>query len=324
MQNAPEKPSLPAPASVIAEPGVYMSAPDLGGFYPPNIFNDPTSSTQYKPYSNEETSIDLKGVRNLHIFFNDENRVRVHKDNVQSCTVDLENNEAGEGCSQQINGQRVDSDNHGTSWHIKIGKGKDSSNEGTISTTRNDNYGGTIGPPEINENTRKIDKLTAVKCNDTNNMSESPVLKLQIKKAEIVIKFGQKSSGTDLTALDDKQSEDRTNDASLNIQIDSREKDRNDPIVIDLVQNTYDQAKAISESTDSKNPVQIRLDFRQDCEGKAASGSDEVASPTMKDSAKDALLTEATTWVESETLPGSEPGSGSQSPLLTSKVDTPN
>lgn len=323
MQNAPEKPSLPspiAPASVIAQPSVYMSAPDLGGYYPPNVFNDPTSSTQYKPYNNEETSIDLKGVRNLHIFFNDENRVRVHKDNIQSCTVDLENNEAGEGCSQQINGQRVDSDNHGTSWHIKIGKSKEP-NEGTLSNTRsNDNYGGTIGPPEVSDNCRKNDKLTTVKCNETNNMSESPVLKLQIKKAEIVIKFGQKSSGNDLTALDDKQSEERTNDASLNIQIDSREKDRNDPIVIDLVQNTYDQAKAISESTDSKNPVQIRLDFRQECEGKA----DEVASPTMKDSAKDALLSEGATWVEAETLPGSEPGSGSQSPLLTSKIDTPN
>jgi len=340
VQNAPEKPSLPSPmaaggAAMISQSNVYASAPMQPGIYPSNSFNEPfaiqptSSDNQFKPYqdgsrdvNNEETSIDLKGVRNLHIFFNDENRIRVQKDNVQSCTVDLENLDAGEGCSQQTTGQRSESDNHGTSWHIKIGKSKEPSakaSDVTMSSTHRpleDSYGGILGPPEISEVPRRSnnDKLAAVKCSDAaNGMNESPVLKLQIKKAEIVIKFGQKSSGTDLAALDDKQNEERTNDTSLNIQIDSREKDISDPIVIDLVQNTYDQTKTVCEQNDAQNPVQIRLDFRKECEGRQAGGVEDVS---CKESVVDALLSET----ETDNVPSSEPGSGSQSPLLTCKV----
>lgn len=338
MQNAPEKPTLSSPITSgadIAQSNVYTSTlPQPGsGLYLFNSYNEPfaihptCSDNQFKPYqdgsrdsNNDETSIDLKGVRNLHIFFNDENRIRVQKDHAQSCSVDLEN-DAGEGCSQQISNQRSEADNHGTSWHIKIGKSKEPNGKGNDVTMSNahrpteENYGGILGPPEIGEIPRKnnSDKLSAVKCSEiANGMNESPVLKLQIKKAEIVIKFGQKSSGTDLAALDDKQNDERANDASLNIQIDSREKDMSDPIVIDLVQNTFDQTKTVNEQSDSQNPVQIRLDFRKDCEGRQVSGLEESLSPTNTE----ALLARAVTWVESDNVPGSEPGSGSQSPLL--------
>lgn len=306
-------------------------APSGAGLYFMNSYNEPfatypsSSDNQFKPYkdagrdaNNEETSIDLKGVRNVHIFFNDENRIRVQKDNVQSCTVDLDN-EAGEGCSQYINNQRSESDNHGTSWHIKIEKSKEPSAKGNTDMTSNnlraleDNYGGILNAPE-NSDTSRInngDKISAVKCNEiSNGTNESPVLKLQIKKAEIVIKFGQKSSGTDLAALDDKHADARDTDASLNIQIDSREKDVSDPIVIDLMKNTYDQKKTINEKHDSQNPVQIRLDFRKDYEG-LSSETDEVSSATAL---------EAITWVDPDNVHRSEPGSGSQSPLLTKPV----
>ncbi|XP_054262579.1 uncharacterized protein LOC128986308 [Macrosteles quadrilineatus] len=312
VQNAPEKPTLPAPA---AQTVVKSQA----AVYPPQLSEPaasfPTSSdNHFKPYqdgSRDETSIDLKGVRNLHIFFNEENRIRVQKDNVQSCTVDLENIDAGEGCSSQSNEA-----DHGTSWHIKIGKSKEpngKSNE-VIANNRDDNYGAIV-PSEVGEVARRNEKLLAVKNNDTaNGMNESPVLKLQIKKAEIVIKFGQKSSGTDLAALDDKQIDDRNNDTSLNIQIDSREKDMSDPIVIDLVQNSYDQMKPASEQSDSQNPVQIRVDFRKDCEDRQIEGCD--------DSGKEAVC-EALLERDTENFPSSEPGSGSQSPLLANKQDLP-
>ncbi|KAG8327227.1 e3 ubiquitin-protein ligase [Homalodisca vitripennis] len=353
VQNAPEKPSLPspiAPATIISQSNVYTSASVQPNIHPSNSFSEPfsnqpiASENLFKPYqdgsrdmNNEETSIDLKGVRNLHIFFNDENRIRVQKDNIQSCTVDIENSDAGEGCSQQMNNQRIDSENHGTSWHIKIGKSKEPSDVTMSSSHRpiEDNYGGILGPPEIGDVSRRNndkssircvnnEKLASVKCNDiSNGINESPVLKLQIKKAEIVIKFAQKSSGTDLAALDDKQNDERTNDASLNIQIDSREKDMGDPIVIDLVQNTYDQTKTVCEQNDSQNPVQIRLDFRKDCEGRQSSSTEEMPSPTSKESVNEALFNEAETWAETDNIP-SEPGSGSQSPLLTTGIDTPN
>jgi len=322
VQNAPEKPSLPSPRAQAA----VISAP----MYPPQpsaALGEPHTTglpeNHFKPYqdgSSEETSIDLKGVRNLHIFFNDENRIRVQKDNVQSCTVDLENIDAGEGCSSQANGQRNDPD-HGTSWHIKIGKSKEpngKSNEVTMTNNRDENYGAVV-PSEVGETARRNDKLLAVKGNDTTNgMNDSPVLKLQIKKAEIVIKFGQKSSGTDLAAMDDKQNDDRNNDASLNIQIDSREKDRSDPIVIDLVQNSsYDQLKPVNEQNDPQNPVQIRLDFRKDCEEKQVDNSEDSVN---KESANEALLGDG----DGDNIPCSEPGSGSQSPLLVNKQDLPN
>lgn len=329
VQNAPEKQSLPS-STVIAQSHTYTSAPVQPAPHPSHALGDPADN-YFKPYqdiNNEETSIDLKGVRNLHIFFNDENRIRVQKDNVQSCTVDLENSDAGEGCSQQVNGQRLDTENHGTSWHIKIGKSKEPSD--VISSNHrplDDNYGGILCPPENGEISRRNnnDKLTAVKCNDiANGMNESPVLKLQIKKAEIVIKFGQKSSGPDSTTTDDKQNDERTNDTSLNIQIDSSEKDKCDPIVIDLVQNTYDQAKTVSEPSDTQNPVQIRLDFRNDSENKQGNSSEECPSTITKDLINEALLEEVNNWGESDNNPTSEPGSGSQSPLLASKVDMPN
>lgn len=342
VQNAPEKLSLPSTA-VIAQTHTYTSAPVQPAPYRSHSISDPqpvAADNYFKPYqdgsrdiNNDETSIDLKGVRNLHIFFNDENRIRVQKDNVQSCTVDLENSDAGEGCSQQVNSQRMDNENHGTSWHIKIGKSKEPSGKnGDITMSSNhraleDNYGGILCPPENGEISRRNnnDKLSAVKCNDiANGMNESPVLKLQIKKAEIVIKFGQKSSGPDSTAVDDKQNDERTNDTSLNIQIDSSEKDRSDPIVIDLVQNTYDQAKTVSEPGDAQNPVQIRLDFRNDSESKQGNSSEECPSTMTKDLVNEALLDEVNNWGESDNNPTSEPGSGSQSPLLASKLDTPN
>lgn len=305
----------------------------------------PTSSdSQFKPYQDRSHEI------NLHIFFNDEN-IRVQND--ESCRIDMENRDSDivEGnINSHLTGQRTDSENVGTSWHIKIGKSKDAVGKGndlTMSSSshrynNDESFGNILNPPEVSENTRRNngnDTIATMKCNDLtgNGMSDSPVLKLQIKKAEIVIKFGQKGNNTDnttVTTSDDKLSDDRiNNDTSLNIKIDSREKDRNDPIVIDVVQNSHQVVPPVPEQTDSSNPVQIRLDFRKDSEVKDSLANSEPGSPTSK------LLSEFEASVsdvnntlnepeasrscddwDTNNIAGSEPSSGSQSPLLSSKI----
>lgn len=305
----------------------------------------PTSSdSQFKPYQDRSREI------NLHIFFNDEN-IRVQND--ESCRIAMENSDSdiGEGnVNSHLNGQRADSESVGTSWHIKIGKSKDAVGKGndlTMSSSshrynNDESFGSVLSPPEISENIRRNngnDTIATMKCNDlTNNgMNDSPVLKLQIKKAEIVIKFGQKGNNTENTTLsttDDKPSDDRSNnDASLNIKIDSREKDRSDPIVIDVVQNSHQIVPPAPEHTDSSNPVQIRLDFRKDSEVKENCTNSEPGSPTSKllsefeASVSDVnntlsdpkASTSCDDW-DTNNIAGSEPGSGSQSPLLSSKV----
>lgn len=90
----------------------------------------PPKARQYtdSPNYKDETSIDLKGVRNLHIFFNDESSVRVQNEH-----------DEGDGTLEAVtvapgNSQRSD-DGSSTSWHIKIGKS--SGNEScTVNTPR--------------------------------------------------------------------------------------------------------------------------------------------------------------------------------------------
>lgn len=345
VQNAPEKPHLPSPSVPAPVP---PSQQQISASHSRNDSSavPPTSSdSQLKTYQDRSREI------NLHIFFNDEN-IRVQND--ESCRIDMENSDSdiGEGnINNHLNGQRTDSESVGTSWHIKIGKSKDAVGKGndlTMSSSshrynNDESYGGILSPPEISENARRSngnDTIATMKCNDLtgNGMNDSPVLKLQIKKAEIVIKFGQKGNNTDSTAVtttDDKASDDRTNnDASLNIKIDSREKDRSDPIVIDVVQNSQKALPPAPEHTDSSNPVQIRLDFRKDSEVKENFVHSEPGSPTSK------LLSEFEASVsdvnntlcepkasrscddwDTNNIAGSEPGSGSQSPLLSNKAN---
>jgi hypothetical protein len=115
VQNAPEKQPLPT-----APPVVIVKSNNAGGAEGSKVDLKLCEGGNFT----EETSIDLKGVRNLHIFFNDENRVCVQ--NEQLCSND-EGEGSSEGGGVVSNSQR--NDDLGASWHIKIGKG--SGNEAT-------------------------------------------------------------------------------------------------------------------------------------------------------------------------------------------------
>lgn len=120
------------------------------------------------------------------------------------------------------------------------------------------------------------------------------VLKLQIKKAEIVIKFGETGNGNsedNRNCSGDRQ--DRHQDTSVNIKIDDKERE---PIVIDVVKK---KQPAVTEAT--KDPVQIRFDF----------GNEEEKCNTDADQSDCKLLQVYTAESESD--------SGSHSPLLSNK-----
>ncbi|XP_039293251.1 uncharacterized protein LOC111051702 [Nilaparvata lugens] len=356
VQNAPEKPSLtPSRSSGGAGEGlVGVGGGELACVVAQSSnAHAPCAAYQPQPFKayrdgmreredNEETSIDLKGVRNLHIFFNDEKRIQVQKDKALDPSDGTEVNGGGVDCchgngnngnSQPIAGiPGCSGDNHntGTSWHIKIGK-----SGGETS----DDYQDTMKDDEV-----------ARPANGGGDL-ESPVLKLQIKKAEIVIKFGQKSTSSpsnnnnsshiggssstngagapgisvsatpgssDMVPPEQGFSEGGNTESSVNIEIDSLEKDGDDPIVIDLVHqnNRYqfpstEEPEVVSNNSTSSNPVQITLDF-----GRKDSGSEGRLPEDVR------LLPGGTsgdllpTPVDDYPAPKSEPGSGSQSPLL--------
>ncbi|CAH1392433.1 unnamed protein product [Nezara viridula] len=120
------------------------------------------------------------------------------------------------------------------------------------------------------------------------------VLKLQIKKAEIVIKFGEAGNGNsedNRNCSGDRQ--DRHQDTSVNIKIDDKERE---PIVIDVVKK---KQPTVTEA--AKDPVQIRFDF----------GNEEEKCTAEADQSDCKLLQVYAAESESD--------SGSHSPLLSNK-----
>lgn len=201
MQNAPEKPSLPSPQLAIKSEthAVHMELPPhlctpAPSYQEPAVWDDGVEAPK---------SFDFTGVRNLHIFFNEENRICVQKDEQESRLVDyLESGgEPSTFSETNVLGNLNPSDHDklnggGTTWHIQIEK--------------------TLGGPDI---TKAIDNRTYeevaqaelmeprpyrnedYKIARNNEDNEPPVLNLQIKKAEIVIKFG--SANDDATNTSD-------------------------------------------------------------------------------------------------------------------------
>lgn len=240
VQNAPEKPiSLHVPTST--------EGCTSGSTVPKSRQSSETTNGNFK----DETSIDLKGVRNLHIFFNDESRVCVQNEDRES--------EESEGAPD-------------TSWRIKIGKA-----ESVPSQRCNE-----IEGKGICEGGDADDcPPSSSKCSDTSKPNDS-VVKLQIKKAEIVIKFGGEGPGSEELPSTDRK------DTSVNIKIDDKERE---PIVIDVV-------KKKPPTTESKDPVQIRFDFGNEEENRADDGSESKLLQVYTESESD---------------------SGSHSPLLSNK-----
>ncbi|KAL1139043.1 hypothetical protein AAG570_009104 [Ranatra chinensis] len=260
VQNAPEKQPLPSPSPV----GEADSSRLPSKVCPANQ----ESTAHFK----EETSIDLKGVRNLHIYFDDENRVCV------------QNDDEGPTSSAVV---------PPTSWHIKIGKAFVC----CLSRCNELENGGVV--PEVDDHTKCVkgyneEGCSASKCNDTNNSNlGDSVLKLQIKKAEIVIKFGQKPAGE--SSVEDNASTENK-DTSVNIKIDDKESE---PIVIDLVKKT---------AVEPNDAVQIRFDFSENDQDRVCDSDESLSGVGTK------LLDLA---VQNDTFGHSETDSGSQSPLLS-------
>lgn len=146
--------------------------------------------------------------------------------------------------------------------------------------------------PDPNRSSKPEDASSS-KCSDLTSANKNDsVLKLQIKKSEIVIKFGQKTNGepsSEEAPLNDRK------DTSVNIKIDDKE---NDPIVIDVVKKA--QAEVV------KDPVQIRFDFGQ--EDDRLCDRDDIPTSSSK------LI--PSSYCENS---NSETDSGSHSPLLVNK-----
>ncbi|CAB0012781.1 unnamed protein product, partial [Nesidiocoris tenuis] len=113
--------------------------------------------------------------------------------------------------------------------------------------------GKTTTTPELadplNKSTRAVDDPATAKSSDATSSSANKndsVLKLQIKKSEIVIKFGQKNGEPSAESSDPADRK----DTSVNIKIDDQE---NDPIVIDVVK------KSSSRSRQRSGPDKIRF-----------------------------------------------------------------
>uniref|UniRef100_A0A0A9Y3F9 E3 ubiquitin-protein ligase MARCH8 n=3 Tax=Lygus hesperus TaxID=30085 RepID=A0A0A9Y3F9_LYGHE len=277
VQNAPEKQVMPpTPPPLSAQP--VESSTSSGQTIPkPRQYSD---ATNYK----DETSIDLKGVRNLHIFFNDESSVCNEGDGtLEAVTVAPASNQRNE-------------DGSSTSWHIKIGKSTGNESANPPRCSESDGKSATSDCTDPNRSCKPNDDASSSKCSDMTSANKNDsVLKLQIKKSEIVIKFGQKTNGepsSEETPLNDRK------DTSVNIKIDDKE---NDPIVIDVVKK--------AQVEPAKDPVQIRFDFGQNDDDRLCDKDDNATSTSQ-------LIPSPNPYGEHS---NSETDSGSHSPLLVSK-----
>lgn len=139
-----------------------------------------------------------------------------------------------------------------------------------------------------------------------------PVLKLQINKAEIVIKFGQGEVSSEET-LDKNTS---SKDTSVNIKIDDKESE---PIVIDLVKKApvEQQPKIRFDFSDRANSE--TEDSKLFDEGNRAESS---SDPKLHERVREALYSDLLDRCAESTANDSYPSgtdSGSQSPLLLPK-----
>ncbi|XP_008487546.2 LOW QUALITY PROTEIN: uncharacterized protein LOC103524309 [Diaphorina citri] len=327
VQNAPEKPSLPSPQLAMKSPGcpeshvVHMEHPPHLCAAPAPSYVDP--SWDEDMMSNTK-SIDLKGVRNLHIFFNEENRICVQKDEKQSRLVDYL--ETGEPSNPETTTSNVISrpehDNingGGTTWHIQIEK----TSAGPDITKAIDNRTfEEVTQAELDarpyRNTNEDYKVT---CN--NDDSESPVLNLQIKKAEIVIKFGGSPNENVANNTNDTAAvENDRGDNAVNININPEEAKAGSSKLTELpnpdLKKKTNESQADDEGSEDSlsgcgSPT-CRL-LPEPTEYNAATTSVRPKSyPFDKRQSRN-----SGTWtpnVEKENPTGSDQDMGSQSPLL--------
>lgn len=161
------------------------------------------SSKRHSENIPETSCIDIKGVRNLHIFFSEENQIRLHRnDRLSENRAALTQNEQYANCKEAINnGTKIDKGGHkcgNTSLHIQIGNMDYNRSVDRPSCNSNSNqadakiYGGALCPSDLNVN--RLPECDNKEKYRNEFKSDQSVVKLQIKKAEIVIEFGENSN----------------------------------------------------------------------------------------------------------------------------------
>lgn len=183
VQNAPEKCRSPQATKLLA------SATERDGG--PSCSFKPYSDTCKRDNVPETSCIDIKGVRNLHIIFGEENQIRFHRDGVHGKRALTQ----GEHCEDTTRCLK-DKNNHvyeNTSLHIQIGGNSDRGCNISSGINVNDGsaYGTALCPADC-----KKDQDTKVEKFATKNefKADQSVVKLQFKKAEIVIEFGKNNA----------------------------------------------------------------------------------------------------------------------------------
>lgn len=216
VQNAPEKLT-----SKYAKQQGATGSPEAGGGPSCSFKTDThkrgglleTNCMAHKRSSLHETNcIDIKGVRNLHIFFGGENQIRVHRNDRTAGgeTRALAHEENGRPEPGRGGGAKSSSEKYGNaSLRIQIGGGADrTAGGGAVNGCRNG------GPMSGAGCESKMGLLRSVDCQPAAEAGsavekcagdefkggvgggDQSVVKLQIKKAEIVIEFG-KQNGDD-------------------------------------------------------------------------------------------------------------------------------
>ncbi|XP_065217897.1 uncharacterized protein LOC135843805 [Planococcus citri] len=188
VQNAPEK---------------NTSIPDRDTNEASCSFKRTDSSKRSSENMPETSCIDIKGVRNLHIFFSEENQIRLHRnDRLSENRAALMQNEQYANCKEVMNnGTKMDKGGHkcgNTSLHIQIGNMDCNRAVDRPSCNANSNqsdakiYGGALCPSDLNVN--RLPECDNKEKFRNEFKSDQSVVKLQIKKAEIVIEFGENSN----------------------------------------------------------------------------------------------------------------------------------
>lgn len=149
-----------------------------------------THSDSYKRDNVQEANcIDIKGVRNLHIFFGEENQIRVHHNDHITENPTLIQQKQYEDSTKVTS--KSEKNNHlygNTSLRIQIGNSDRSRKTSMNNPNENNACNSTLYSSECKQKLESNENFGGKKKNFKDDQS---VVKLQIKKAEIVIEFGK-------------------------------------------------------------------------------------------------------------------------------------
>lgn len=299
VQDAPPRlPTVPA-LGVVPVSSITAGSSRLTDGGNSDLLTRPLFDCQWKPYQDnfdcpthrhgaaegEATNIDFKGVRNVRIFFDNDNGIHLSKGD--DC-INVNVNDTYAATSSNNKSVSLDTskegEHGGLSWRIEINKTAKSNAENAQNAS--DNYDRVLPPVDANDSrdvskTHIISPEASAVRNGTESSSagELPVLKLLIKIADIVIQFGGQAAGgasasdpaTGEKAVSSDAKATGCDGKSVNIQIDnpSEATDPSDqtPFIIDLTSQLEQQVSKVSKGSGNVNPVKIRFDFGAEANG---------------------------------------------------------